>query len=159
MPLASTGDEHRDRPNAYFELPQPVKARYVRYVHGHVGAAYLAISDIRIFGTANQAAPSAPGRVVAVRDPDSRDVHIRWAPVEGAIGYNVRWGIRPDRLTLTYQIFAEDDVKAFGGRQHGHALDLRALNTGETYFIAVEAFNESGVSALSPVIKVEVPQP
>ena len=158
-PLATTGDDHRDRPNAYFELPQPVRARYVRYVHGHVGGAYLAISDIRIFGTANAAAPSAPGGVAAVRDPDSRDVHISWTPVKGAIGYNVRWGIRPDRLNLTYQIFAEDDVKEFGGRQHGHALNLRALNTGETYFIAVEAFNESGVSALSPVIKLGVPRP
>jgi len=152
IPLASTGNEHRDRPNAYFELPAPVKARYVRYVHGHVGAAYLAISDVRVFGSAGEAPPATPEGMIAVRDVDTRNARISWQPVKGAVGYNVRWGIRPDRLDLTYQIFAEDDTTEFGGRQHGHALNLRALNTGQTYFVAVEAFNESGVSHLSKVL-------
>ncbi|NWO81687.1 discoidin domain-containing protein, partial [Escherichia coli] len=35
-PLARTEAPRRDRPNAYFQLPAPVQARYVRYVHGHV---------------------------------------------------------------------------------------------------------------------------
>ncbi len=61
---------------------------------------------------------------------------------QGAVGYNVRWGIKPDRLTETYQLFAEDDDTQFGGRQHGNQLDLRALNTGVGYYVAVEAFNE-----------------
>ena len=51
--LARTEPPRRDRPNAYFELPQPVRARFIRYVHGHVGAANLAISDIRVFGNAD----------------------------------------------------------------------------------------------------------
>ena len=151
-PLASTGDDHRDRPNAYFELPQPVKARYVRYVHGHVGAAHLAISDVRVFGSAEGPLPSMPQGVTAIREADTRNARISWQPVKGAVGYNVRWGIRPDRLDLTYQIFAEDGTTEFGGRQHGHTLNLRALDTGQTYFIAVEAFNESGVSHLSKVL-------
>ncbi len=37
QPLASTGSERRDRPNAYFQMPTPVRARYVRYVHGQRG--------------------------------------------------------------------------------------------------------------------------
>jgi hypothetical protein len=45
-PLARTEPPRRDRPNAYFELPQPVRTRYIRYVHGHVGAANLAVSDL-----------------------------------------------------------------------------------------------------------------
>ena len=51
-------------PNAYFELPQPVRARFIRYVHGHVGAANLAISDLRVFGNADGRAPATPARVV-----------------------------------------------------------------------------------------------
>jgi xylan 1,4-beta-xylosidase len=35
-----------------------VKARYVRYLHGHVGAANLAISDIRVFGSAGGKPPA-----------------------------------------------------------------------------------------------------
>ncbi len=152
--VAETGAPRRDRPNAYFELPQPVKARYIRYVHGHIGAPNLAIADLRVFGSADGRMPEKPAGVVAKRDQDPRNARIEWKPVPGAVGYNVRWGIRPDRLTLTYQLFAEDDDKEFGGRQHGNSLDLRALNIGVGYYVAVEAFNESGVSKLSKVIKL-----
>ena len=69
----------RDRPNAYFELPQPVRARFVRYVHGHVGAAHLAISDIRVFGNGVAASPATPTRLSASRHRDQRDATIRWA--------------------------------------------------------------------------------
>jgi hypothetical protein len=142
QPLAATGGERRDRPNAYFQLPSPVRARYVRYVHGHVGAAHLAISDLRVFGNADGPPPRAPARVEAKRGADARDATVRWAPVPGAVGYNVRWGIRPDRLTLCYQVFAE----------RGTALELRSLNVGVGYHVAVEAFDENGVSPLSEVV-------
>jgi xylan 1,4-beta-xylosidase len=142
--LARTEPPRRDRPNAYFELPQPVRARFVRYVHGHVGAANLAISDIRLFGSADGSVPAVPALLGARRHPDQRDATIRWAGVPGAVGYNVRFGIRPDRLTLTHQLWA-DELGA------GQALEkeLRSLNKGVPYWVAVEAFNDSGVSRLS----------
>ncbi|MDB5722095.1 MAG: coagulation factor 5/8 type domain protein [Alphaproteobacteria bacterium] len=149
-PLAATGTERRDRPNAYFELPRPVRARFVRYVHGHVGAATLAISDLRIFGAADGSPPAAPGGLAAVREADARNADVRWRPVPGAVGYNVRWGIRPDRLTLTYQVFARDAAHA-----NRSDLALRALNVGQAYYVAIEAFNESGVSKLSPVLEMK----
>jgi len=143
-PLARTGPPRRDRPNAYFELPAPVKARYVRYVHGHVGAANLAISDIRVFGTAGGKAPAMPAGVTAKRDADARNARIAWKPVKGAVGYNLLWGIRPDRLTLTYQRWADQ----------GTTLDLRALNADQPYWVAVEAFDENGVSRRSKPIPI-----
>lgn len=143
-PLAKTEAPRRDRPNAYFELPAPVQARYVRYVHGHVGAANLAISDIRVFGTAGGKAPAMPGEVTAKRDSDARNAHIAWKPVKGAVGYNVMWGIRPDRLTLTYQVWADK----------GSQQDIRALNVGQAYWVAVEAFDENGVSRRSKSIAI-----
>lgn len=143
-PLAKTEAPRRDRPNAYFELPAPVKARYVRYVHGHVGAANLAIGDIRVFGSAGGKAPAMPAGVTARRDTDQRNAHIAWKPVKGAVGYNVLWGIRPDRLTLTYQRWADQ----------GSTLDLRALNVGQGYWVAVEAFDENGVSRRSKPVRI-----
>jgi hypothetical protein len=140
-PLARTGPERRDRPNAYFQLPQPVRARYVRYVHGHVGAAHLAISDLRVFGDAGGSAPAAPADVKAVR-PEPRMMTVSWRRVRGAVGYNVRWGIRPDRLNHCYQVFSD----------RGTTLDVRSLNSGVRYHVAVEAFNENGVSELSKVL-------
>lgn len=145
-PLAATGPDRRDRANAYFELPAPVTARYVRYVHGHVGAATLAISDLRVFGNAPGRAPAAPQRVRAGRDCDQRNAMITWRADKAATGYNVRWGIRPDRLTLTYQVFSD----RAGAPQAAQA--LRALNVGQVYYVAIEAFNETGVSVLSPVV-------
>src|SRR3954464_2620505 len=86
--IARTEPPRRDRPNAYFELAQPVRARFIRYVHGHVGAANLAISDLRVFGNADGPAPTVPARLAAVRHSDQRDATIRWSRVAGAIGYN-----------------------------------------------------------------------
>jgi xylan 1,4-beta-xylosidase len=143
-PLARTEGPRRDRPNAYLELPAPVKARYVRYVHGHVGAANLAIADIRVFGNADGKPPASPKGVTAKRDSDARNARIAWKPVKGAVGYNVLWGIRPDRLTLSYQRWADQ----------GTSLDLRALNMGQGYWVAVEAFDESGVSRRSKPIQI-----
>jgi len=147
QPLASVGSaegpDNRDRANAYVELPQPVRTRHVRYVHGHVGAAFLAISDLRVFGSADGAPPTAPTDIIATRDPrDARNVTVRWNAVPGAVGYNVRWGVRPDRLHLSYQVFAD----------RGTELELRALNVGVGYHVAVEAFDENGVSPLSAVV-------
>ena len=144
QPLASTGPDRRDRPNAYFQLAAPVRARYVRYAHGHVGAMHLAISDLRVFGSAGGPAPKAPANVRAVRAQDPRMMTVSWRSVPGAVGYNVRWGVKPDRLNLCYQVFAD----------HGAALDVRALNLDVDYFVAVEAFDENGVSAPSKVVSV-----
>jgi hypothetical protein len=56
----------------------------------------------------------------------------------------VRWGIRPDRLTLTCQRFADQ----------GTELELKSLNAGQEYFVAVEAFDENGVSRLTPGVRL-----
>lgn len=145
--LADTGPERRDRANAYLELRTPVRTRFVRYVHGHVGAAHLAISDLRVFGNAEGHAPAAPGRTTVARFADGLGAAVTWPRVKGAVGYNVRWGIKADRLTQTYQVFA-DEVAA-GDRAR---LEVRALNAGVPYWFAVEAFNETGVSRLGSVV-------
>jgi hypothetical protein len=149
QPLAKPDGPRRDRPNAYVELLKPVRTRFVRWVNGHVGAANLAVSDLRIFGNADGRAPSVPGSVVGQRHRDQRDATVRWAKVPGAVGYNIRFGTRADRLTQTYQLWADE-------LGNGATLqkDLRSLNKGAPYWVAVEAFNETGVSKLSRVVKM-----
>ena len=149
QPLAQPDGPQRDRPNAYIELSQPVRTRFVRYVHGHVGAANLAISDLRVFGNADGGAPAQPTGIIGQRHQDQRDATIRWAKVPGAVGYNIRYGTRADRLTQTYQLWA-DDLGSGPTLQK----DLRSLNLGVPYWAAIEAFNETGVSKLSRVVKV-----
>lgn len=138
LPLADlTSGERRDRPNAYVELTEPVRTRHVRYVHDHVGAPNLAISDLRVFGSAGGAPPPTPAGLRVRRDSDARNAFIEWDAAQGAVGYNILWGIAPDRLYQAYQWFADQ----------GTSLELRALTVGQDYWFAVEAFNESGVSA------------
>ncbi|HET7457083.1 MAG TPA: family 43 glycosylhydrolase [Gemmatimonadaceae bacterium] len=171
-PLADvTGAEgRRDRPNAYVELPAPVRTRYVRYEHVHVGATNLAISDLRVFGIAPGRRPASPSGVAARRDTaDARNATVSWRPVPGATGYNVRWGIGPTKLYQTYQVFADAGappaatvVAANGGDAPAPpspssvplTLEIRALTAGQRYWFAVEAFGESGVSELSRTVEV-----
>jgi hypothetical protein len=90
-----------------------------------------------------------PTSVAATRHQDQRDATIRWTKVPGAVGYNIRFGIRPDRLTLSYQLWA-DQIGTGPIAQK----DLRSLNVGVPYWAAVEAFNDSGVSKLSAVVPI-----
>lgn len=136
--------ERRDRPNAYVELAAPVRARFVRYDHLHVGAANLAVADIRVFGGGTGPPPATPAGVDARRDRDERNAFITWRPVPAAVGYNVRWGISPSKLYQTYQRFADQ----------GTTLELRALTVGQAYWVAVESFDANGVSALSAPVPI-----
>ena len=142
--IADLTSDRRDRPNAYIELPTPVRARYVRWEHVHVSAANLAVSDIRIFGTAGGRSPATPRRLAARRDTDRRNAVVSWQGVQGAVGYNVRWGVAPAKLYQTYQVWAD----------HGSSIEIRALNVGQEYWFAIEAFDESGVSRISGPVRV-----
>ena len=84
-----------------------------------------------------------PGGVTVRRDADPRNAFVSWEPVDGAVGYNVRWGIAPSKLYQTYQRWAD----------RGHEKEIRALTVGQEYWFAVESFNESGVSRLSAPVR------
>jgi hypothetical protein len=141
--LADLSKETRDRPNAYVELPAAKRVRYVRYVHGRVGAPNLAISDLRVFGNGHGSAPQPPTGVTARRDADERNAFVSWAPVAGAVGYNVRWGIAADKIRQTYQVWADAPTE----------LEVRALNVGVEYWFGVEAFDENGVSPMTTPVR------
>jgi hypothetical protein len=73
-----------------------------------------------------------------------RPPRLTWAPVRGAVGYNVLRGIGPAKLYQTHQVFAD----------RGTTLELRALTVGQEYFVAIEAFDENGVSRASAPVRV-----
>src|SRR5258708_40093414 len=123
-------------------MPSPVRARFVRYEHVHVGAANLAISDIRVFGTrwGGGPRPATPGGLTARRDRDERNAVITWNAVNGVVGYNVRWGIAPANLYQTYQRFADQ----------GTTLELRALTVGQGYWLASRALTKTACRSSAP---------
>jgi hypothetical protein len=143
--IADLTNEKRDRPNAYIELSKPMRARYIRYEHVYVASPNLAISDVRIFGKGLGKNPKIPAKFSAKRDTDPRNAFLRWEKVSGAVGYNIVWGIDKNKLYQTYQIFGDEPTEK----------ELRALTKGVSYYFAIEAFNETGVSERSEVIFVQ----
>lgn len=137
-----TKEPKRDRPCAYIELEKPYKGRFIKYEHVYVKAQNLAIGEIRVFGNGLGQAPTTPQKLVAKRQKDERNVDISWEKVPNAVGYNIRWGIEKNKLYQTYQVYADQPT----------SLQIRALNLGQKYYYAIEAFNENGVSVLSGVV-------
>lgn len=134
-----------DHPNAYVELDTPVKARYVKFENVYVPTPNLAVSDIRLFGSGFGKIPQHVKGLKVTRQKDERNASITWQPSKTAVGYNVLWGIAPDKLYQTHQVWADE----------GANLELRALNLNQSYSFAIEAFNENGVSAISEIITVK----
>ena len=144
-PLVDLTKEKRDRPNAYLELSQPVRTRFIKYEHVYVGSQNLAISDIRVFGQGAGEIASTPRGLAVRRDSnDPRNAFVSWQEVPGVVGYNILWGIQPDKLYQTHQVFADQ----------GTNLEIRALTLGQPYAFAIEAFDENGVSKPSTAVTV-----
>lgn len=138
-----TKEPKRDRPCAYIELEKPYKGRFIKYEHVYVKAQNLAIGEIRVFGNGLGQVPATPQKLTSKRQKDERNVDISWEKVPNAVGYNIRWGIEKDKLYQTYQVYADQPT----------TLQIRALNLGQKYYYAIEAFNENGVSVLSGVVE------
>ncbi len=103
----------------------------MKYEHVYVGAPNLAISDIRVFGNGSGKAPRTPRKLSVRRDVDARNAF-------------VLWGIAKDELYQTYQVFADEP----------NPLEVRALNIGQEYWFAIEAFDENGVSKASEPVQL-----
>lgn len=141
--LVDRQNGYRDVPNDYVELAVPAATRYVRYKNIHVPTPHLAISGIRIFGKGTGKAPAAVKNFIVRRHSDRRDAMITWDAVPGAQGYNVLWGIAPDKLYSSWMVYDKS------------SLDMKSLTVDQQYYFSIEAFNENGVSLKSKIIKEE----
>ncbi|MEM9673136.1 MAG: family 43 glycosylhydrolase [Bacteroidota bacterium] len=134
---------YRDTPNDYVELPNPKRLRYLRYHNDEVPTPYLAISGFRIFGKGEGKAPQTVKKFTVERETDRRDAIISWKANNSAQGYNVLWGIAPEKLYSSWQLYGENQLK------------LKSLNVDQTYYFTIEAFNENGVSKRTEIVKIE----
>jgi hypothetical protein len=133
----------RDVPNDYVELQTPQKTRFIRYKNIHVPTPYLSISDIRVFGTGNKKPPKIVKGLSVDRNLDRRKASINWTSVKDAQGYNLLWGIAPDKLYSSWLVYGEN------------SLELKSLNTDQGYYFAIETFNENGISGRSEIMHVK----
>ena len=138
--LIDKSNSFKDSPNDYVELETPVRTRYLRYRNVDVPTPHLAISDIRIFGVGEGEKPGLVTGFSVMRESDRRDALITWNAIDNAQGYNIRWGIKPDKLYSSWLVYGDTQLL------------LKALTTNQEYYFTIEAFNENGISEhLNPV--------
>lgn len=132
-----------DAPHDYAELDHPVKARYVRLTNILTpNGAKFSVSGLRIFGDGLGQQPAQVGSVVAnVRRPAKRAALVSWNPVPNADFYVVRYGVDPDRLYSNVQVYGQN------------IYDITGLNVDSSYYFAVDAVNDSGVTVGTQVVQ------
>lgn len=137
-------DASEDTPHDYVELSSPLVYRYIKISIAEVPAqGRVALSGVRLFGVCEGPVPTQPQMISAqYHKDDELTACIHWRQVEGATGYNLRWGFAPDKLYHDWLVYGHN------------TLDLPALNRGQRTYVAVEAFNRSGVSKCSDIIEI-----
>ena len=141
--LVDRRNNYEDVPNDYVELGIPQVVRYIRYMNIHVPTPYLSISDLRIFGVGSGQVPLPVKNFTVHRYVDRRDALITWDQQQNCQGYNILWGIAPDKLYSSWMIYEKN------------SFELRSLTVDQTYYFSIEAFNENGISERAMIVKVE----
>ena len=134
----------RDLAHDYVQLPSPVRARYVRITNQGAapGGGQFSVRDLRIFGTGSQGASPVPAGVTVSRNPtDTRAATVTWGATANAVGYLVRYGIAPNKLYNSRQVFDTTSCQ------------LNALDVGTDYYFTVDSFNDSSVGRGTMVVK------
>ncbi|KAA6325912.1 Non-reducing end alpha-L-arabinofuranosidase BoGH43A [termite gut metagenome] len=143
--LVDKSQNRIDAPHDYIQLQQPVKAQYFRVKNVYVHSGNFSVSDFRVFGKSDIETPQAVSSFTAERDADPRTVKLTWKPVDGATGYNIRYGSRKDKLYLNYMVYDKTE------------LSIHSLNTEQAYFFTIDAFNEGGITKGSKCVKIGKP--
>jgi hypothetical protein len=141
--VVDKSNNYNDVPNDYVELYNPQQLRYIRYKNIHVPTPHLAISGLRVFGISTGKKPTAVKNIKVGRDAGRKDVMINWDAQTNSQGYNVYWGIAPDKLYNSWMVYGEN------------SLLMKSLSTDQQYYFSVEAFNENGVGEKVKPVKAE----
>ena len=132
-----------DVPHDYVELTNPAQARYLKLVNVHMASGYFALCGFRVFGKApGNIPPAVRGFRVDRSDTDPRNASIYWQQAGDAYGYNIYFGIEPEKLYNCITV---------NGNTH---YDFRGMDRDKTYYFSIEALNETGISKRSRVIRV-----
>ncbi|CAF3379186.1 unnamed protein product [Rotaria socialis] len=136
-------NDYKDVPNDYVEIDFPQIVRYIRYRNIHVPTPKLSISDLRIFGRGHGQLPAKVKNLVVNRYKDRRDAMITWDQQGNCIGYNIIWGISPDKMYNSWMVYEKN------------FLELKSLTVDQNYYFSVEAFNENGISERELIVQSE----
>lgn len=134
--LEDASRREEDRCHPYLILPEDRLLRFFRVtaVERPYGGR-MALSGVRVFGV--DPAESLPGAVedfVSSCADGGMTCRLAWPEAEGAEGYNVCFGIAPDKLYHSCQVFGRRETV------------LTACNTQVRYWCRIDSFNSRGVT-------------
>ena len=141
--VVDKSDNDRDVPHDYIELQKPLRARYLKIENLHMPSGNFCLSGFRVFGLdPDMAAPDAVKGLRVKRDKnDPRNAMISWEAAPRAYGYNIYYGIAPDKL---YNAITVYDALEY---------DMRGLDRDTPYFFSIEALGEGGRSPMSKITR------
>lgn len=132
----------QNAPHDYMQLDYPLRTRYLRITNICCPSEKFSISGFRVFGKSEKASPSEAMFFRVIRDErDRRDITLKWKAIEGAVGYNIRYGTHPNKLYHNYIVYDDTEVM------------IRSLQTEQTYYFSIDSFNEGGITYGSKVEK------
>lgn len=139
--LVDKSQTETDLSHDYIELEEGTVFRYLRLTAKELPYEQkFAVSGLRVFGKGNSAAPQAVSSIHTER-LDGMTGKVSWNAVPDAQGYNVRFGISPEKLYLSHQVYGANEVL------------LTALNQGMDYYICVDSFGEGGIQE-GPIVEL-----
>lgn len=140
--VVDKSNNDKDVPHDYIELNEPLQTRYLKFENIHVASGQLALSGFRVFGNDKDKLPLPIKKFNVARDKkDPRNAMITWQKSLKAYGYNIYYGIAPDKMY--------NSITVLGAEKY----DFRGLDKATTYYFAIEALSESGRSPLSKIIR------
>jgi hypothetical protein len=139
--LIDRSNNNSDKTHFYFQLADPVDARFLKIMNLEVPGGSFAISGFRVFGKGSGDLPSGSMNITAARNKlDRRRVNLSWKKAKDATGYNIRYGTDPKQLYQNYQVYKDTSVT------------INSLHADLEYFFSVEAFNENGRTSDNVVV-------
>jgi xylan 1,4-beta-xylosidase len=134
--LADKSHNQTDVPHDYLELSNPVYTRYLKLENIHMPTGKFAISGLRVFGIGSGSKPDSVKQFLILRsEDDPRNALIKWINVNNATGYNIYWGIAPDKLYNNVMIYNDNQYY------------FKSMDRDRIYYFSIESFNENGISA------------
>jgi xylan 1,4-beta-xylosidase len=133
--LADKSHNHTDVPHDYLELSKPVLTRYLKLENIHMPTGKFAISGLRAFGKGSGSKPDTVKQFLILRsEDDPRNALIKWITVNNATGYNIYWGISPDKLYNNVMVYNDNQYY------------FKSMDRDVNYYFSIESFNENGIS-------------
>lgn len=134
--VLDTRNNNTDLAHDFLVLDNPKDLRFLRLSNFTIPFHGIpAISGLRVFGQDTEVLPEKVEKIITERSEGGLNIIIRWNASEHADGYNVRYGILPNKMYNSWQIVGNN------------TLDLSMVNKKQNYYIAIDSYNGSGVTS------------